>query len=68
MNKQTSQYYGLIVGSPQGSILGQLLYIIGSDDVAEEVPEYDKYKFISDLTTLEAVYTKDKLFDYDYWE
>ena len=39
MNQHTSTFYDLIGGSPQGSILGQLLYIIGSDEVSEEVPE-----------------------------
>ena len=47
----------IIWGSPQGCLLGQLLYIIGSDDVAEEVPEEDKYKYVDDLACLDAVTT-----------
>ena len=29
MNQHTSQSYDLVGGAPQGSLLGQLLYIIG---------------------------------------
>ena len=65
MNGQSSKSYDLIGGSPQGSILGQLLYIIGSDDVSEEVPDEDKYKYIDDLAVLDAVKTSDKLVEYD---
>ena len=68
MNGQSSTPYDLIGGSPQGSILGQLLYIIGSDDVSEEVPEDDKYKYIDDLAVLDAVKTSDKLIEYDVWQ
>ena len=51
---------------PPTVIALQLLCIIGSNDVAEEVPKDDKYKYIDDLATLEAVDTKDKFIDYDY--
>ena len=68
MNGYSSTSYDLIGGSPQGSILGQLLYIIGSDDVADDFPEDDKYKYIDDLAVLDAVKTSDKLVDYDVWQ
>ena len=66
MNQHTSSSYDLIGGGPQGSLIGQLLYIIGSDDVAEEVPEDDKYKYIDDLAVLDAVKNPgDKLEEYN---
>ena len=68
MNGQSSTPYDLIGGSPQGSILGQLLYIIGSDDVSEEVPEDDKYKNSDALAVLDTVKTSDKLVEYDVWQ
>ena len=68
INEKTSSSYDLIGGSPQGSLIGQLLYIIGSDDVAEEVPKEDRYKYVDDLTVLEAVATKGKLSDYDLFQ
>ena len=66
MNQHSSKSHDLIGGSPQGSILGQLLYIIGSDDVAEQVPEEDKYKYIDDLAVLDAVNIKVNLREYDF--
>ena len=66
MNSHTSQAHDLIGGGPQGSILGQFLYIIGSDDTAEEVPEQDKFKYVDDLGVLELIETKEKLIEYDF--
>ena len=65
MNGEQSSTLGLIGGGPQGSVIGQLLYIIASDDVAEDTPEDEKFKYIDDLSLLEAVKTKDKLIEYD---
>ena len=68
MNGHRSSSYDLIGGSPQGSLIGQLLYIIGSDDSAEEVPIEDKFKYIDALATLDAVNIKEKLVEYDCWQ
>ena len=57
----------LIGGGPQGSLIGQLLYIIGSDDVAEEVNEEDKFKFVDDLSTLEVLNNKENLIEHDFF-
>ena len=65
INKCTFKPHDLIGGGPQGSLIGQLLYIIASDDVAEDIPEEDKFKYIDDLSALEAVQVKDKLKQYD---
>ena len=56
----------LIGGGPQGSLIGHLLYIIGSDDVAEEVIEEDKFKYVDDLSALEALIDKQNLIEYDF--
>ena len=66
INSHTSQAHDLIGDGPQGSILGQLFYITGSDDIAEEVPEQDKLKYVDDLGVLELVETKEKLIEYDF--
>ena len=65
MNGQASKPLDLIGGGPQGSLTGQLLYIIASDDVAEEIPEEDKFKYIDDLSAVEAQYTYGMLVDYN---
>ena len=36
---------------------GELLHIVASDDVAEEILEEDKFKYIDDLSAVEAQYT-----------
>ena len=46
MNQKTSAPNYLIGGAPQESLIGQLLYIIGSDDVAIEIQDKDKFKYI----------------------
>lgn len=66
-NQYKSTYHDLTGGSPQGSILGQLLYIIGSDDAVEDIEEDDKYQYIDDIITLEEVNLQNKLTDYDCW-
>ena len=65
MNGQASTPLDLVGGGPQGSLIGQLLYIIASDDVAEEIPEEDKFKYIDDLLSVEAQFMDGKLVAYD---
>ena len=63
--KHTSTIHDLIGGGPQGSLIGQLLYIIARDDAADEIPEEDKFKYVDDLSALEAVNIAGKLINYD---
>ena len=49
MNGQVPTPLDLVGEGPQGSLIGQLLYIIASDDVAEEIPEDDRFKYINDI-------------------
>ena len=66
MNGVESQQKSLIGGSPQGTILGQLMYVGASDDAASEIPEEDKLKYIDDLEILELVSISGVLIDYDF--
>jgi hypothetical protein len=68
MNKQESESFDLIGGGPQGSLIGQLLYLIASDDVAEDIPQEDTFKYIDDLSALEAINTEGKLVEYDVFQ
>ena len=64
-NGQTSTPIDLVWGGPQESLIGKLLYIIASDDVAEEIPEEDKIKYIDDVAAVEEQFAKGNLVDYD---
>ena len=64
MNNHTSTHFDLVGGGPQGSLIGQLIYIISSDDAAEEIPDEDKFKYIDDLSAVDEI-TASKLKDYD---
>ena len=64
MNNHTLTHFDLVGGGPQGSLIGQLIYTISSDDAAEEIPEEDKFKYIDDLSAVDEI-TASKLKDYD---
>ena len=55
-------------GSPQGTLIGQLLFCGLSDDAASEIPDEDKFKYSDDLDTLELVYLAGALVDYDFFQ
>ena len=61
MNNKTFSSYDLIGGSPQGSLIGQLLYLIGSDDAAEKKPDEDKLRYV-DADFLKAFFLRDQYF------
>ena len=65
MNNQKSQILDLVGGGPQGSIIGQLLYIIASNDVIEDVSNEDKFKYIDDISVLDAVNHRHQLVNYN---
>ena len=66
MNGEVSETKALIGGSPQGTILGQLLYIGGSDDSAGEISDENKFKYIDDLEIIELVSLAGALKEYDF--
>ena len=55
LNGEESESHGLIGGSPQGTLIGQMLYIGGSDDAASEINNEDKFKYVDDLEIIELV-------------
>ena len=66
MNGEESEMKSLVGGSPQGTLLGQLLYVGGSDDAADEVNEENKFKYIDDLEVIELVSLAGALQEYDF--
>ena len=66
LNGEESELKDLIGGSPQGTLLGQLLYIGGSDNAAGEISEENKFKYIDDLEVIELVSLAGALTEYDF--
>ena len=54
-NGEMSEFFALIGGGPQGTLLGQLEYIVQSNDNTDGVPSQDKFKYIDDLSLLQLV-------------
>ena len=57
----------LIGGSPQGTILGGIKYIIASFDCTpEELTPEDKFRYFDDLNMIEFIILTEKLKEYDF--
>ena len=68
MNGLESEIRELVGGSPQGTLIGHLLYCGSSDDAASEIPEEDKFKYIDDLEVLKLVCLAGVLQEYDFFQ
>ena len=55
INDLESELRYLVGGSPQGTLIGQLLYCGSCDDAASEIPDENKFKYIDDLDIFELV-------------
>ena len=64
-NGSQSSVHALIGGGPQGSLLGQIMFLVQSNDNIENMDESDKFKYIDDLSILELVFLANLLINYD---
>ena len=64
-NEEMSEFLTLIGGNPQGTLLGQLGFLVQSDDNAITVSEKDRFKYIDDLSLIHLVMFADLLSEYD---
>ena len=58
----------IVGGGPQGSLLGQLTYLVSSDECPQEVETEDGYKYIDDLEVVELVALAGILIEYNFDE
>ena len=65
-NGEESEFLGLTGGGPQGTLLGQLEYLVLSNNNADIVSAEDRYKYIDDLTLLQLVCLAGLLTDYNF--
>ena len=67
-NGEVSEILSLIGGGPQGTLLGQLEYIVNSNDNADIVSEENRFKYIDDLSILQMVLLSGLLTEYNCLE
>ena len=54
-NGEMSEFLALIGGGPQGTLLGQIEYLVQSNDNADIVSPDDRFKYIDDLSVLQLI-------------
>ena len=64
-NGELTEFLALIGGGPQGTLLGQLEYLVQSNDNADIIPPEDRFKYIDDLSILQLSCLTGLLTDYD---
>ena len=65
-NGEESEIMSLIGGGPQGTLLGQLMYLVQSNDNANVVEPEDRFKYIDDLSILQIVCLAGLLASYNF--
>ena len=67
-NGETSDFHSLVGGGPQGTLIGQLEYLVQSNDNADIVCPKDRLKYIDDLSVLQIVLLSGLLVEYNFKE
>ena len=67
-NGEVSDFLALIGGGPQGTLLGQIEYLVQSNDNADNIPPEDRFKYIDDLSILQLICMSGLLIEYDFHE
>ena len=65
-NGELSEFLALVGGGPQGTLLGQIEYLVQSNDNADIVPPDDRFKYIDDLSVLQLICLSGLLCEYDF--
>ena len=65
-NGQESEVLPLIGGGLQGTLLGQIMYLVQSNNNANMVSESDRFKYIDDLSILQIVCMAGLLSSYNF--
>ena len=65
-NGEESDFLTLIGGGPQGTLIGQIMYLVQSNDNANSVDPKDRFKYIDDLSILQIVSLAGLLTSYNF--
>ena len=66
-NGEESSLITLCGGFPAGSVIGQDCYLVASNEAAQEVDIYNRFRYIDDLEILELILLSGILQDYDVY-
>ena len=65
-NGEESETLKLIGGGPQGTLLGQIQYLVLTNDNSDNISINNRFKYIDDLTILELVQMAGILIEYNF--
>ena len=65
-NGEVSALFRLIGGGPQGTLTGQIEYLVQSNDNADCIEPDDRFKYIDDLSVLQLLCLSGLLVEYDF--
>ena len=66
-NGEMSEFLALIGGGPQGTLIGQIEYLVQSNDNADMIAPEDRFKYIDDLSILQLVLLAGLVTDYNFY-
>ena len=67
-NGEESDLFNLVGGGPQGTLLGQIEYLVLTNNNADIVSKENRFKYIDDLTVLQLVCLSGLLTEYNFKE
>ena len=65
-NGEESDILTLIGGGPQGTLIGQLMYLVQTNSNVDHVDPADRFKYIDDLSILQVISLAGLLTDYNF--
>ena len=65
-NGEESDVIPLIGGGPQGTLIGQLMYLVQTNENVSNISPDDRFKYIDDLSILQIISLAGLLKDYDF--
>ena len=63
---QLRDILSLIGGGPQGTLIGQIMYLVQTNNNTDSVSQDDRFKFIDDLSILQIISLAGLLTEYDF--
>ena len=65
-NGEVSDFLALLGAGPQSTLIGQIEYLVQSNDNADIVSPEDRYKYIDDLSILQLVFLSGLVTEYNF--